>query len=620
MTRDDVELYVMGQYDGDIAALEAAIAADPALAAIAAEEAQLELKLRAIGAEATFCPACDDLVRDERCNSCGAAIKPGGYTVERVLVSNAHGRMYVARDADGRRVALKELAFVHAPSPEALAAFERETTLLRALEHPRIPRFLASFEEGQGVHLRYYLAQELVEGSPLDRLDDHWYTEAEVTALARQVLEILVYLQSLSPMVVHRDIKPANLLKRADGAIALVDFGAAHVQGTTAGSTTIGTFGYMPIEQLAGIVDATTDGYALGMTLMHLLTRQEPWRLTQSRTTLNVSAPLRGFLDKLVAAEPRDRFASAKDALAALDRPVAIVPAKPARTSRAGWLALAATAGALATAGGFGLYRLATSGSDLPRAHVAPERKAIDAGITGWVDPQVFEVQNVPPVPPVPPMTGFGSFAAPTTVPEHRWHQAKPISWSLKHAKLVDVVLLFANTCGVNMVVPDTLEASITVSFADAPCDGMLESILEAHGLWYVYDPDANLIRVAPRHELDRDGEDAYARLRFDHTLDEALPPGKSIDLDLKDVPLRDALRLITGGKNITLVMPETIQGSVTISGKDMPWQGALSSVLAAKGLWYRFRSEGAILRIAPRHELDREDEDALARAHRHTH
>ena len=81
MTRDDVELYVMGQYDGDIAALEAAIAADPALAAIAAEEAQLELELRAIGAEATFCPACDDLVRDERCNSCGAAIKPGGYTV-----------------------------------------------------------------------------------------------------------------------------------------------------------------------------------------------------------------------------------------------------------------------------------------------------------------------------------------------------------------------------------------------------------------------------------------------------------------------------------------------------------------------------------------------------------
>ena len=262
MTREDIQLYVMGQYDGDVAVLERAIATDPALAQIAAEEARLEELLRDAAAAATFCPACDDLVRTSRCDSCGAAVKPGGYTVERVLVSNAHGRMYVARDADGRRVALKELAFVQAPLPGAVAAFEREARFLRALEHPAIPRFLASFEEGSGVHTRYYLAQELVEGTALDRLDEHWYTEAEITALAKQVLEVLVYLQSLSPMVIHRDIKPANLIRRADGSIALVDFGAAHVHGTTAGVTTIGTFGYMPIEQLAGI--GPGPGHAVG--------------------------------------------------------------------------------------------------------------------------------------------------------------------------------------------------------------------------------------------------------------------------------------------------------------------------------------------------------------------
>src|SRR5262249_23573497 len=148
---------------------------------------------------------------------------------------------------------------------------------LRALEHPAIPRFRASFEEGRGVHTRYYLAQDLVDGRALDQLDDHWYSEAEIIDIAKQVLEVLVYLQSLSPMVIHRDIKPANLIKRADGTIAVVDFGAAHMHGTTMGSTTIGTFGYMPIEQLAGIVDATTDGFALGATLLYLLTRQEPW-------------------------------------------------------------------------------------------------------------------------------------------------------------------------------------------------------------------------------------------------------------------------------------------------------------------------------------------------------
>ena len=360
-TREDLELYVSGNFDGDVAALEHAIADDPALAAAIATEARFEMLLRDAGAAATFCPACDEIVRpnrergpsevqSDRCDTCGAAVRPGGYVVERVLVSNAHGRMYVAHDADGKQVALKELAFVQSPTPAAIAAFEREAKFLRALEHPAIPRFCASFEEGRGVHTRYYLAQELVAGTPLDQLDDHWYTEPEIIDIAKQVLAILVYLQNLSPMVIHRDIKPANLIKRADGTIALVDFGAAYVQGSTIGITTVGTFGYMPIEQLAGIVDATTDLFALGASLLHLLTRQEPWRLQQSKTAINASPRLRAFLDKLTATDPRDRFPSAKAALAALESPVALV--KPRRSWRRPLIPIAAAAALLATGGG----------------------------------------------------------------------------------------------------------------------------------------------------------------------------------------------------------------------------------------------------------------------------
>jgi serine/threonine protein kinase len=356
-SREDLELYVSGNYDGDVGALERAIVDDPAVAAIVADEARFDMLLRDAATAATFCVACNELVRGERCDNCGAAVRPGGYQVERVLVSNAHGRMYLARDADGKRVALKELAFLHAPSTAALAAFEREAKFLRALEHPAIPRFCASFEEGRGVHTRYYLAQELVEGKALDQLDDHWYSEPEIIDIAKQVLAILVYLQSLSPMVIHRDIKPANLLRRSDGSIALVDFGAAHVYGTTAGSTTIGTFGFMPIEQLAGIVDATTDVYALGASLLNLLTRQEPWRLAQTRMTINVSAPLRAYLDKLTAGDPRARFASAKDALAALDTREQLVVAKRAKTRRRRrWPLLALGAVGLAAGGGIAAY------------------------------------------------------------------------------------------------------------------------------------------------------------------------------------------------------------------------------------------------------------------------
>lgn len=325
MNRDDLELYVMGMYDGDVAALEREIAEDPAARAALADEARLEVLLRDAAAAAVFCPACDDLVDGARCNACGAAVRPGGYTVERVLISNAHGRMYAARDVDGKQVALKELVFVQSPTAGALAAFEREARFLRALEHPAIPRFCASFQEDTGIHARYYLAQELVKGESLEhRLEEHFFSEGEIRDIARQVLDVLVYLQGLSPMVIHRDIKPANLLLRPDGSIAVVDFGAAHVQGMTVGSTAIGTFGYMPLEQLAGEVDATTDLYALGASLIHLLTRREPWRLLQdgllADVVPNVSKPMRGFLARLVAPNPRDRFASAAEARAALDR------------------------------------------------------------------------------------------------------------------------------------------------------------------------------------------------------------------------------------------------------------------------------------------------------------
>ncbi|MEJ7600608.1 MAG: protein kinase [Kofleriaceae bacterium] len=321
-TRDELALYVMGEHD-DPAAVEAALETDHDLRAMVADEARFEELLRDAAASAAFCPGCGEVVPGARCDGCGVAIAPGGYVVERVLVTSPHGRMYVARDVDGAQVALKELAFVHAPTLSTIAAFERETKFLRALDHPSIPRFVASFEEGAGVHIRYYLAQELVTGRSLEAsLAEHFYSESEIVAIARQVLDVLVYLQSLSPIVIHRDIKPANLLARADSSIAVVDFGAAHVQGTTAGSSSTGTFGYMPIEQLAGLVDTTTDPYALGASLLHLLTRREPWRILQDTplTTMNISRGLRGFLGKLAASDPADRFPTARAARDALER------------------------------------------------------------------------------------------------------------------------------------------------------------------------------------------------------------------------------------------------------------------------------------------------------------
>lgn len=651
ISRDDIALYVMGAYDGDIAALEARIADDAAARDMLAEEAALELSLRDAAEAGTFCPNCDDLVADTtepvRCVSCGAAVAPGGYAIERVIVANAHGRMYVARDADGKQVALKELAFVQSPSTETIAAFEREAKFLRALEHPAIPRFLAAFEEGAGVHTRYYLAQELVDGTALDtRLADHFYSEKEIVEIARQVLGVLVYLQGLSPMVIHRDIKPANLLRRPDGSIAVVDFGAAHVQGTTAGSTSIGTFGYMPLEQLAGQVDATTDTYALGTSLIHLLTRREPWRVFGPATfeSINVSPALQQFLAKCVAPEPKDRFASAASALAGLDAPaVAIARPRASRIPRGTWKIGIGLLAAALTLGGAGVAGYFLRGE--PQAHApAPtidlksdkDAQHEDADYADSWDYDVdFPTYSVPEkldrfrkraqklrMKILDKMAmekwqaeAFGRMNAQaaerTAEPPARFASTTPIDLDYKGAPLAMVVRTIATACQVNVVLPSYLRANVTVKVTQAPCSQIFEVILESNGLGYAYDAGANLVRIAPQKELDADRESATSRAETHEKIGkpEPLPSGPAVDLDYKEAELRTVLGLLADTNKVNLVMPDYLRGQVTIAAKGLAWPAAIENVLAAQGLWYRYRPDGRILRVAPRKELDAEDE-----------
>jgi hypothetical protein len=288
-----------------------------------AREATVELAIRAAARGAAFCVGCDRVVRGSRCRECGAASSAGSYTITDLIVQTPRGRVYLAEDAHGKRVALKELAFVKAPGVDEIEAFDRESRILRTLNHPGIPRFVACFREGTGVETRFYLAQEFIDGDSLERrLRDVQFAEAEIARIARQVLEILVYLQSLSPMVFHRDIKPANLICRPDGTVVLVDFGSARSFGPTANATMVGTFGYMPIEQLGGIVDASSDVYALGASLCQLLTRREPWRLLEDEglvDRMNVSPGMRRYLARLIARRPEDRYGTAMEALAALE-------------------------------------------------------------------------------------------------------------------------------------------------------------------------------------------------------------------------------------------------------------------------------------------------------------
>jgi serine/threonine protein kinase len=316
---------------------------------------------------ADTCAICGARRTEERCAACGSAARPGGYEVRRLIARTPHSRVYLARGPGGQEVALKELLFAQIPGPQELESLEREARMLEALSHPRIPRLLGHFQEGEGAALRLYVAAEYIVGETLlERLSHHAFTEEEARDIALQVLGILEYLHGRKPPVLHRDIKPANIIRRPDGTLVLVDFGSAResVRGSTVGSTLVGTFGYMPLEQLGGTVSVTSDLYALGATLVHLLGGTAPADHFQPDRGLDLShldAPvLRPWLRKLTALRPEERYPSAALARQALEslrpggRPVAPaqapsapspeVPAALARLAREAQAARAATA------------------------------------------------------------------------------------------------------------------------------------------------------------------------------------------------------------------------------------------------------------------------------------
>jgi type IV pilus assembly protein PilQ len=87
---------------------------------------------------------------------------------------------------------------------------------------------------------------------------------------------------------------------------------------------------------------------------------------------------------------------------------------------------------------------------------------------------------------------------------------------------------------------------------------------------------------------------------------------GATVDLDFKDAPLHDLLRVIADTGHVNLIVPDTIEAKVTVRLKRVPWDQALDEILASHGLWYR--REGNIYRIATRKDLDAEDEQEAAR------
>ncbi|NET56537.1 MAG: serine/threonine protein kinase [Symploca sp. SIO2E6] len=262
----------------------------------------------------------------------------GRYQIVTLLDQGGMARTYAAVDLrTHQRVALKVVSLQEAQNWKILERLELEAQVLANLNHPFIPNYLDYFQLDIEVNAaksdcRFYLVQELVEGESLAALvKQGWHTtEAEVKDIAMQVLEILTYIHQLNPPIIHRDIKPQNIIRRADGKVYLVDFGAVQAvyNQTMGGSKTlVGTFGYMPVEQFQGQVHCASDLYSLGCTLIFLLTHRSPADLPQKqmkidfRQRLNISDGFATWLERMSEPMLEKRLPSAIEALQQLEQP-----------------------------------------------------------------------------------------------------------------------------------------------------------------------------------------------------------------------------------------------------------------------------------------------------------
>ena len=265
----------------------------------------------------------------------------GRYRILQQIGVGGFGLTYLAEDlqlATRPRVVVKHLKPQITDAETMTLAnrlFQQEAEILYRLGgHPNIPSLIAHFKENG----EFFLVQEFIEGHTLDRefTGGKKYNQKEIIQFLGQTLEILSFVHSQK--VIHRDVKPANLIRRrSDGNIFLIDFGAVKQTGVAAprtpnqntafSSITIGSHGYMPMEQMAGNPNFSSDLYALGLIAIEALTGIKPLDLPKNGTTgefiwahkTQLSPELERFVSKLVRLDFRQRFVSANEALAAMN-------------------------------------------------------------------------------------------------------------------------------------------------------------------------------------------------------------------------------------------------------------------------------------------------------------
>ena len=177
-----------------------------------------------------------------------------------------------------KQVVVKQ--YKHSFTEAASNRLWREVDVLESIRHERIPTYIGHYITEQDGRRLLCLIVDYIEGKSLaEAMKTYRWTLHESLQIIHQLLQIVVYLQSLQPSILHRDIKPSNILvSHRDGAwsVYLIDFGTAidAIHRTLGATHNVGTIGYMAPEQIVGNPEEASDVYSVGVVAWELLTRQ----------------------------------------------------------------------------------------------------------------------------------------------------------------------------------------------------------------------------------------------------------------------------------------------------------------------------------------------------------
>lgn len=263
----------------------------------------------------------------------------GPYTITAYVGQGGMATIYKAHQTTLERdVALKVIHPMLKEDKAFLMRLKREAAIIAKLNHPNI---VTVYDYGEFEHTPFLVLQ-YIEGKTLKAvLQSQKLATRQILNIARAVASALAYAHSRG--VLHRDVKPSNILIDQEGHVYLTDFGLARIEhsgeSTSSQDMLIGSPHYISPEQAKSeTVDARTDIYALGIVLYEMFTGRTPFQgdtpyqaiLAQINNpppaprAINpkIRPAVEQVLLKALAKEPKERYASIRDMMRALENAV----------------------------------------------------------------------------------------------------------------------------------------------------------------------------------------------------------------------------------------------------------------------------------------------------------